>query len=94
MNDASLLAAQRIIELLSDRRMVNIGQLAPVRKSVVVAADPFNRLLLEQAVILPRGFLNTLQVNDCFVPGLPENGDCQVLLGSKIRLFSLYFVSI
>lgn len=87
---SSTLEAQSVIQSLTYRRVVDIRQLTPVRESVVIAADPLNRLLLELAVILPGGLFDKPQVNRSFVPGLLEDGDCKVSFGAEVGLVSFY----
>ena len=84
------LVPQGIVQFLANRRMIDIRQLTPVGKSVVVASNPFDRFLLELAVILPGGFLHSSEVDYGFVPSLFENCDGEISLGAEVRLVTLY----
>jgi len=88
------LGIQAIAQLLAHGRVIHIGQLAPVRKSIVVAADPLNRLPLQESIILPGCLFNSPQINHGFMPGLFENGNCEVSFGSEIRLMSFNFYDV
>lgn len=60
--------------------MIDIGQLAPVGKTVIVAVNPFDGLLFETPVVVPGLVLNPAKVHDSFLPGLTKNGYRKVLL--------------
>ena len=88
------LSMKRITQFLPHGRVVDVGQLAPIRKSIVVATDPLDCLPLQESIVLARSLLHYSQIDDSLMPGLLEYGNCEVSFGSEIRLMSLYFCDV
>ncbi len=71
-------------QLLTDCHMIDVSQLAPIREAVVIAGDPFDRFLFQESVILSRRLFNRRQIQNRFVPCLPQYGNRQVPLRSRL----------
>ncbi len=71
---------------MTNSLVVYIRDLAPIGKPLLVAGDPLDSLLFEQAMILTRGLLDRPQVERSFMPGLAKNSHRQIPLGTRIYL--------
>jgi len=75
-----LLLLQIALQPLTNGVGIDIGQPAPVRKAIIIAADPFNGLPFEKTVVFSRGFLDAVEIKNGFMPSLTQNCHRQVFL--------------